>query len=228
MSLVDNQAMLPVVRLLLDPAADRADSVRGNDAAELHADDAGASTGGAASAARLASEARALRDEQPAASGRPSRQPALAGGTARTRKTLGSVLRTRRHELQLTQREVAGQLRVKPAHIAYLELDRRRPSLSLLNRIAEVLGLDRERLILLSHPEARSFIVRTKRVEAAPAKDQAWREFKRNKNLLSRYKVSKKEMRILSQVALLGRVTTPRSFLFILNSIRHAVEDVEV
>jgi hypothetical protein len=29
-------------------------------------------------------------------------------------------------------------------------------------------------------------------------------------------------------VALLGRVTTPRSFLFILNSIRHAVEDAEV
>jgi transcriptional regulator with XRE-family HTH domain len=226
MSFVKNDATFLVRRLPLNPAADPADPARGKHS-ELHADDAGASTG-EKSPARLVGEARALRDDQSRASGRPPRQAPLARGTTRTRKTLGSVLRSRRHELQLTQRELAGQLGVKPAHIAYLELDRRRPSLSLLNRIAEVLDLDRERLILLSHPEARSFIGATKRVEAAPAKDQAWREFKRNKNVLSRYKVSKQEMQVLSQVALLGRVTTPRSFLFILNSIRHAVEDAEV
>jgi transcriptional regulator with XRE-family HTH domain len=145
----------------------------------------------------------------------------------KARKTLGSVLRNRRHELHLTQREVAAKLGVKPAHIAYLELDHRRPSLGLLNRIAELLDLDRERLILLSHPEARNFISPSRKPEEVMPKDQAWREFKRNKSVLNRYNVSKKEMRVLSQVALLGRVTAPRSFLFILNSIRQAVEDEE-
>jgi len=114
---------------------------------------------------------------------------------------------------------------VKPAHVAYLELDRRRPSLSLLSRIAQALDLDRERLILLSHPEARSFFGERPTVEPPQPKDQAWREFRRNKNLLARHKVSPKELKVLAQVALLGRITTPRSFLFILNSIRQAVEE---
>jgi transcriptional regulator with XRE-family HTH domain len=141
------------------------------------------------------------------------------------KKTLGSVLRARRHSLSLTQRELAAQLAVKPAHVAYLELDRRRPSLSLLSRIAQTLDLDRERLILLSHPEARSFFGERATAELPQPKDQAWREFRRNKNLLARHKVSPKELKVLAQVALLGRITTPRSFLFILNSIRQAVEE---
>jgi transcriptional regulator with XRE-family HTH domain len=145
----------------------------------------------------------------------------------KNKKTLGSMLRARRLELRMTQREVAAKLGVKPAHVAYLELDDRRPSLSLLGRIAELLDLDRERLILLSHPEARSFLG-TRSPEAIRNKDQAWREFKKNKGMQARYKIKKQELRILSQVALLGRITAPRSFLFILNSIRQAVEEEDV
>jgi transcriptional regulator with XRE-family HTH domain len=154
--------------------------------------------------------------------GRPQFSKAL--NTSKRHKTLGIVLRARRLDLRLTQRELAVQLNVKPAHIAYLELDRRRPSLSLLSRIADVLGLEREPLILLSHPEARGFIA------ARPerrAKDQAWKEFKKNKILLTRHQVTKRELQILGQVSLLGRITSPRSFLFILNSIRQAVEEDE-
>jgi hypothetical protein len=44
----------------------------------------------------------------------------------------------------------------------------------------------------------------------------------------ARYKVSKKELQILSLVTLLGRVTMLPSFLFILNSIRQTAEDAEV
>ncbi len=156
----------------------------------------------------------------------PSRRKAVRrNAPPSSKKTLGSVLRARRHSLSLTQRELAAQLAVKPAHVAYLELDRRRPSLSLLSRIAQALDLDRERLILLSHPEARSFFGERPTVEPPHPKDQAWREFRRNKNLLARHKVSPKELKVLAQVALLGRITTPRSFLFILNSIRQAVEE---
>ena len=45
------------------------------------------------------------------------------------KKTLGQVLKYQRETLGLTQRELALKLEVKPSHVAYLEKDRRRPSL---------------------------------------------------------------------------------------------------
>jgi transcriptional regulator with XRE-family HTH domain len=73
------------------------------------------------------------------------------------KKTLGKVLKDRRALLWLTQRELALKLVVKPSHVAYLETHRRRPSLGLLSRIADVLGLPKESLFVLVHPEASSF-----------------------------------------------------------------------
>ncbi|HVN89773.1 MAG TPA: helix-turn-helix transcriptional regulator [Candidatus Binataceae bacterium] len=146
--------------------------------------------------------------------------------TGSDKATLGEVLRARRRELRLTQRELANELGVKPAHVAYLELDRRRPSLKLLSRIAQVLDLKRERLILLSHPEAGKFFPASEENGQRAKKDQAWRDFSSNKAMIARHKITPKELKVLAQVALLGRVTTPRSFLFILNSIRQAVADV--
>jgi transcriptional regulator with XRE-family HTH domain len=218
-----NDGSLQATEMLRDPSA-YTSMPDGADAAAIAHDSAGSEPANPESNETCSV---AAPDSRPA-SVRRRRQVIGTRGNARTKKTLGSVLRARRHALQLTQREVAAKLGVKPAHIAYLELDHRRPSLSLLNRIAEVLDLDRERLILLSHPEARSFISSAKQPEETRPKDQAWRDFKRNKGVLNRYKVSKTELRVLSQVALLGRVTTPRSFLFILNSIRQAVEDEDL
>jgi|SRR5579862_278848 transcriptional regulator with XRE-family HTH domain len=68
-------------------------------------------------------------------------------------ETLGQVLKQRRRALGFTQRELADVLGVKAGHITHLENGRRRPSLSLLGRLAEVLGLDKEPLFLLAHPE---------------------------------------------------------------------------
>ncbi|HZP46860.1 MAG TPA: helix-turn-helix domain-containing protein [Candidatus Binataceae bacterium] len=141
------------------------------------------------------------------------------------KKTLGPLLKQQREALNLTQRQLAAKLGVKASHIAYLESDRRRPSLGLLSRIAAVLGLDRETLFLLVHPEARALIGSTR--TPAPRRDrhQVWREFTRDKALLSRHNVKARELKILSQVNLLGRVSAPRHFLFILNAIRQAVEE---
>ena len=151
------------------------------------------------------------------------RRNANRNGHAAGERSLGEVLRVRRHELGLTQRDLAAKLGVQPAHVAYLELDRRRPSLSLLERIAQALDLNRERLILISHPEARNFFPAHAEVEAAAGEDRAWRDFRRNKVLLARHKITSKELKVLSQVALLGRINNPRTFLFVLNSIRQAV-----
>lgn len=141
------------------------------------------------------------------------------------KKTLGPVLKKQREALAITQRELARRLNVKPSHVAYLENDRRRPSLGLLSRIADVMGLEKEPLFLLAHPEASSLINAHR--EPAPRHDrhQVWRDFAGNKALLSRHQVKPRELKVLSQVNMLGKITAPRHFLFILNAIRQAVEE---
>jgi transcriptional regulator with XRE-family HTH domain len=143
------------------------------------------------------------------------------------KKTLGEVLKGGRAYLRLTQRELALKLGVKHTHVALLESNRRRPSLRLLSRIADVLDLPKESLLVLAHPEASS-LLGTRR-DAAPRQKpgQAWQEFTGNKALLARHQVKSRELKVLSQVNLLGRITAPRQFVFILNAIRHAVEEEE-
>jgi transcriptional regulator with XRE-family HTH domain len=144
------------------------------------------------------------------------------------KKTLGQVLKAQREALSLTQRELALQLGVKPSHVAYLEKDRRRPSLGLVGRIANVLGLEKEPLFLLAHPEAGSLL--NERREPAHINrdpDQVWRDFTGNKAMLARHQVKPNELKVLSQVNLLGKVAAPRQFLFILNAIRQAVDEEE-
>ncbi len=141
------------------------------------------------------------------------------------KKTLGEVLKSQRETLALTQRELAAKLGVKPSHVAYLETNRRRPSLGLVSRIAEALGLDKEMLFLLAHPEARELLnaYRT----PAPRRDRVnvWRDFAQDKALLKRHQVNQQELKVLSHVNMLGRIAAPRHYLFILNAIRQAVED---
>jgi transcriptional regulator with XRE-family HTH domain len=142
------------------------------------------------------------------------------------KRTLGQVLKNRRATLGLTQRDLATKVNVKPSHVAYIETDRRRPSLALLGRIAEVMGLEKESLFLLAHPEARSL---TNGREASPQSNRkrVWHDFAGNESVLARYNVKQRELKVLSQVNLLGKVTGPRQYLFILNAIRNAVEEEE-
>jgi len=152
-----------------------------------------------------------------------------AGADAERRRcsksTLGDVLQKRRHALGMTQRELADRLGVKGAHVAYLEGGRRRPSLGLLGRIGEVLGLDRERLFALAHPEVSSIFGRKRQPQAAAAKGAAWTEFRQNRALRVQHQINARELKILSQVNLLGKISSPRHFMFILNAIRQAVDE---
>lgn len=141
------------------------------------------------------------------------------------KEALGQVLKQRRAAYALTQRELARKLGVKTSHVAYLENGRRRPSLSLLSRLANTLDLDKQRLFLLAHPEAQ-WVVGNHR-ESAPAKRQenAWRKFAGDRGTLTRHKVTARELKVLQKVSMLGRISSPNQFLFILNAIRQAVEE---
>lgn len=149
-----------------------------------------------------------------------------AGGIRIMKKeTLGQVLKQRREAYALTQRELARKLGVKASHIAYLENGRRRPSLSLLSRLAETLELNKQRLFLLTHPEAEGIIGARHEPSSAKRPESAWRKFVGNRGMLARHKVTDQELKVLRQVNMLGRVSAPSQFLFILNSIRQAVEE---
>ncbi len=138
--------------------------------------------------------------------------------------SLGRILKHRRELLGLTQRELAAKIGVKASHVAYLENERRRPSLSLLKRLADVLGLDKESIFLMAHPEAKALLSRH---DGPPEKrtENSWSKFVSDRALRARYEIKPRELEILRQVNLLGKVSSPRQFLFILNSIRQAVEE---
>jgi transcriptional regulator with XRE-family HTH domain len=72
--------------------------------------------------------------------------------------TFGSSIKGQRFALGLTQRELASELGVKASYISYLEKDQRRPSITVLNRLGEVLGLERSELLMLAYPETREMV----------------------------------------------------------------------
>ena len=141
------------------------------------------------------------------------------------KKTLGHVLKKRRESLGLTQRALALKLNVKPSHVAYLENDQRRPSLALVSRLADVMGLEKEPLFLLAHPEAHWVVGERRGPSPARQHEDAWRKFVSDRATLTRHKVTDRELKVLHRVSMLGRVSSPNQFLFILNAIRQAVEE---
>jgi repressor LexA len=140
-------------------------------------------------------------------------------------ETFGKVLKAARLALGLSQQALARKLGVRASHIGYLEQGRRRPSLTLLNALADTLGVDKERLFLLSHPEAKNLIKGDAKRRSDSRQPDAWKELLADKAALIRNQVTAKELKVLSHITMLGTVLKPRDYLFILNSIRQAVKE---
>jgi len=138
-----------------------------------------------------------------------------------TKKAPGILIKEARNSLRLTQRDLAAMVGVKASHIAYIEGDQRNPSLALLRRLADALGLNRRELLFMIHPEARE-LTEERAVESKASSPDGWKQFSSNAALLRRHKVTPAELKVLRQVNALGAVSNPRSFLFVLNSIRMA------
>jgi len=136
------------------------------------------------------------------------------------KKTLGAVIKEGRDALRLTQRGLAEMVGVKASHIAYIENGHRNPSLALLRRLADGLGLNRKELLFLSHPDAKYLMDEDE--GSVRKRDDAWQQFTSNRAALRRHNVTRAEIKVLKQVSLLEHVSHPRHFLFILNSIRQA------
>jgi hypothetical protein len=109
---------------------------------------------------------------------------------------------------------------VSAGHISNIEHDHGRPSLALLNRIVEVLGLPGKQAFSLAYPEAMAILESHRMHEGL----SVWQKFISAKGLWARYGVSPRELKVLANIQSLGKVTSPRDFIFILNSIRQAIE----
>lgn len=140
----------------------------------------------------------------------------------RTTTKLGEFLKARRAALGLTQRSLAQKLGVEASHVAFIESGRRKPSLKLVARLADTLGLDRQDVLLLAHPEARDLL----RPESEPRRKPSlsWQRFTENTALLARYHVTKPELQVLEHLSLLGTAISAKEFLAILTLIRDIPE----
>jgi transcriptional regulator with XRE-family HTH domain len=134
-------------------------------------------------------------------------------------RNFGQVIRERRRQLDLTQEEVAKRIKTSTPYVGHLESGKRHPSDKIVTRLAEVLGLDRRELFFLANPRAQALLT----PEGASDAESAWEDFKKNEQMRRIHNISTDEMEMLSRVALLGDVRSPRDFIYILNTVRHAV-----
>jgi transcriptional regulator with XRE-family HTH domain len=131
------------------------------------------------------------------------------------------VIRTRRRELNLTQQEVASRIKTSTPYVGHLESGKRHPSNLIVTRLANVLGFDNRELFFLANPHTEALL--SAQSENKEGSVSAWDQFRENEQLRRIHNVSNSEMDMLSQVALLGDVQSPRDLAFILNTVRHAV-----
>ncbi len=133
-------------------------------------------------------------------------------------RTFGDVIRERRRQLDLTQEEVARQIKTSIPYVGHLEADKRRPSESVVARLADVLGLDGRELFFLANPGAKALL----EVHQHNG-NSSWEEFRHDEHLLRAFGVTPLELEMLSQVALMGEVRSVRDFVYILNTVRQAL-----
>jgi transcriptional regulator with XRE-family HTH domain len=135
--------------------------------------------------------------------------------------SFGDVIRKRRRELDLTQEEVAARVKTSTPYVGHLEAGKRHPSDKIVTKLAEVLGLDWRELFFLANPHTEALL--SSEHYTAEASVSAWDQFRKNDQLRRVHNVSNNEMEMLSRVALLGDVQSPRDLIHILNTVRHAV-----
>jgi transcriptional regulator with XRE-family HTH domain len=128
---------------------------------------------------------------------------------------LGQLIKASRHSAGLSQRELGRSLGVTASHIAYIESGARHPSRTVVLRLARTLRINRETLILAAYPELAPSI------PAAGDHKQAWRGFVA---VARQHAVTPREMAVMRQISLIGKISSSSSYLFILNTIRQSLE----
>jgi transcriptional regulator with XRE-family HTH domain len=134
-------------------------------------------------------------------------------------RNFGQVIRDRRRQLDLTQQEIARRIKTSTPYVGHLESSKRHPSDKVLSRLAEVLGLDRRELFFLANPRAVALLTPNETDHKKPA----WEEFRKDERIRRAHNITSAEMEMLSTIALMGEIPSPRDFVYILQTVRHAL-----
>jgi transcriptional regulator with XRE-family HTH domain len=134
------------------------------------------------------------------------------------KRKLGELIKARREAIALSQRELGHGIGVTASHIAYIESGARRPSHTLLFRLARRLDMDRQELLMAAYPELAPLLSPLPPTEN---RQGAWRRFVA---VAPRYAVTPEEMAVLRKISRLGKISSPDSYVWILNSVRQSLE----
>ncbi len=138
---------------------------------------------------------------------------------------LGRLMKQKRKELALTQRTLAKKLGVEASHVAYLENGKRKPSLTLMARLEDALGVSRQQIFLLSHPEAAAIVNPRDGMAPRERPADAWRQLITDRAFVKRHSVTRRELRAFKELSLLGYVLSRHQLLAILTLIREPPDD---
>ena len=127
---------------------------------------------------------------------------------------LAAFLKARRNQLGLTQQLLSQKLGVRASHIALLENGRRRPSLSLVGRLAAALGVSGRDLLDLAYPEIRPLLSPVSKARTKP--NPSWQRLFNDRALLARYRITPQELDVLERLSMLGGKVTAKRLLAIL------------
>jgi transcriptional regulator with XRE-family HTH domain len=137
----------------------------------------------------------------------------------RKERTFGQVIRERRRQMDLTQQEVARRIKTSTPYVGHLEAGKRHPSDKILGRLADVLGLDQRELFFLANPRTVDML----KPQVEDDRRSAWEDFRKDDRLRRVHGITAEEMEMLSRVALMGQISSARDFIYILNTVRHAL-----
>jgi transcriptional regulator with XRE-family HTH domain len=139
--------------------------------------------------------------------------------TRRRERTFGQVIRERRRQLDLTQQEVGRRIKTSTPYVGHLESGKRHPSDKVLSRLAEVLALDRRELFFLANPGTVELL----KTQDGSGKRSAWDDFRKDDRLRRTLSIVSDEMDLLSRLASMGEIHSSRDFIYVLNTVRHAL-----
>lgn len=137
---------------------------------------------------------------------------------SKVRRSFGDIIRERRRKLDLTQNTVAHRIQTSTPYIGHLEAGKRHPSDKVIGRLAAVLGLDRRELFFLANPEAHQLVE-----QAGRNRRSSWEAFRGDTQMRRLHSITHEEMELLSRVAAMGEVGSPRDFVYVLTTVRHAL-----
>ncbi len=137
----------------------------------------------------------------------------------RKERNFGQVIRERRRQLNLTQQEIARRIKTSTPYVGHLESGKRHPSDRVLSRLAEVLALERRELFFLANPHAAQLL----QTEKTGDPKLTWEQFRKDPHLRSVHNITRDEMELLSMVAKMGEISSPRDFIYILKTVRVAL-----